>query len=203
MCLNDQSSIRFLKNGFSNITDYLPKVLQAMASSTNLTQELSPANSSKLALLHPTQEEKIATWVMNGQMWRGRLSIPEYLRREQHLEDQAFTRNGGITFWILVDSSAPANDRTIIASCESLKKRALIARENGQVEDIISHGVGSVFCNPEFRRRGYAQRMLAELAEKLNSWQQQDGRRAEFSVLYSDIGKVYATWTRTKEFIVD
>lgn len=118
------------------------------------------------------------------------MDLPTYLRRETHLENQAFTRDGGITFWILVDTTLPPNARPILASCESLRKRAVIARGDGQVSDIISHGIGSVFCNLEHRGRGYAQRMITELGKKLDNWQQKDEERASFTVLYSDIGKV-------------
>lgn len=118
------------------------------------------------------------------------MDLPTYVRRETHLESQAFTKDGGITFWILVDTTIAPNERPILASCESLRKQALIAKGDGQVEDVISHGIGSVFCNPEYRGRGYAQRMINELGKKLDNWQQEEGKRASFTVLYSDIGKV-------------
>ncbi len=153
-------------------------------------QDLPPSDSTKLALLHPTPEEKLVIWHSNGQVWRGKMDLPTYVRRETHLENQAFTRDGGITFWILVDTTRAPNERPILASCESLRKQALITKGNGQVTDIISHGIGSVFCNPDHRGRGYAQRMINELGIKLDNWQQKEGERASFTVLYSDIGKV-------------
>ena len=33
--------------------------------------------------------------------------------------------------------------------------------------------------------------MIEELRKKLDTWQQDDGKRASFKVLYSDIGKVW------------
>ncbi len=83
----------------------------------------------------------------------------------------------------------PQNERPILGSCESFRKRALVARA-GKLEDVISHGIGSVFCNPEYRGRGYAQRMIEELGKKLDTWNQKDGKKTDFTVLYSDIGKV-------------
>ena len=151
--------------------------------------DLPPSDSPNLALLHPTQEEKIETWKLNGASWRGAMTPETYFRRETHLENQAFTKLGGITFWILVDSTLAPNERPILASCESFRKPALVAR-GGIVEDVVSHGIGSVFCNPIYRKRGYAQRMMEELGKKLDTWNQQDGKRTEFTVLYSDIGKV-------------
>ena len=166
----------------------------------NASSELPLADSPNLALLHPTPEEKQLTWKLNGQAWRGSMNIETYLRREVHLENQVFTRDGGVTFWILVDTSLPPNARPILSSCESLRKRALIRRGNSKVEETISHGIGSVFCNPEYRGRGYARRMIKELGEKLDHWQQKIGQRASFTVLYSDIGKVRRlTWLPWRE----
>ena len=153
------------------------------------SHELPPSHSPNLALLHPTQEEKLETWKLNGASWRGTMSLPIYIRRETHLENQAFTKDGGITFWILVDSSLPPNERPILGSCESFQKRALVARA-GRLEHVVSHGIGSVFCNPDYRRRGYAQRMIEELGMKLDTWNQEHGKKTDFTVLYSDIGKV-------------
>ena len=162
---------------------------------TNSDPELPPSSSPILALAHPTENEKYQTWALNGKSWAGQLSIEAYIRREEHLGNQAFTRNGGITYWILVDSSKAPDSREILASCESLRKRALIARAeedgSGDVEEIISHGIGSVFCNPRFRGKGYGRRMIEDLADKLDTWQQPDGRKTDFTVLYSDIGKRY------------
>ncbi|KAL8853522.1 MAG: hypothetical protein Q9221_001681 [Calogaya cf. arnoldii] len=61
---------------------------------------------------------------------------------------------------------------------------------NGKVEDVIVHGVASVFCPLEYRRRGYAARLMKELASVLRNWQSHQARVIG-SVLYSDIGKTY------------
>jgi hypothetical protein len=99
--------------------------------------------------------------------------------------------NSGLTHWILVDSSLPPDQRSLLASCESLRKEVLISR-NGVVKKGITHGIGSVFSQPSFRGKGYATRMLKELAPILKTWQTEDGKRhAPFSILYSDIGKKY------------
>ena len=153
-------------------------------------EDLPSNDSPNLALLEQTPEEKIKIWKLNGQIWRGRLSLENYIRREEHLADQAFTRNGGIAYWVLTDSTKPPNERPILSSCESLRKRAFVKRIDGVVEEVISHGVGSVFCDPSLRSRGYARRMVVELGKKLDYWSQEEGRSTDFTVLYSDIGKV-------------
>ena len=153
---------------------------------------LPSSTSTTLVLTPATNEEKVASWNLNSSIWRGALSHDAYLAREVHLGSQALTRNSGITYWVLVDSSEDTTNkpRTILASCETLRKRALVARKGREVEEVISHGVGSVFCRDEFRGKGYAGRMMEELGKNLDEWQQQSGRKTEFTVLYSDIGKV-------------
>ncbi len=152
--------------------------------------DLPSSNSPTLHLLHPTEEEKLKTWKLNGQSWRGRLSMDAYVRRDQHLANQALTREGGITYWILVDSSKPPNSRIIFGSCESLRKRALVARGKEPVREAVSYGICSVFCNPSLRGRGHALRMMQELGKRLDLLAQVDGRTVDFTMLYSDIGKV-------------
>lgn len=154
------------------------------------TIKLPASDSPNLCLVHPTDDEKSATWILNGQVWRGQLPLPTYFRREVHLANQPFTRDGGITYWILVDTSSIAHPRTILASCETLRKCALVSRDGQQVQDVITHGIGSVFCDPAYRGKGYAARMLSELGKILDTWQQQNEHRADFTVLFSDIGKV-------------
>ena len=152
--------------------------------------DLPSSDSPTLALLHPTPEEQLAIWKVNGSSWKGRLSLGAYLRREEYLANQALTRDGGITFWILVDTSAISTQRTILASCESIRKRALVRKRDGRVDEVVAHGICSVFSNPVFRGKGHGRRMIAELGKSMDTWQQEDGRTADFTVLYSDIGKV-------------
>lgn len=157
------------------------------------TADLPSGSSPNLQLVQANEAEITDLSRMNAVSWRGPLDVNAYLEREAHLRDTDLNRNGGITYWILVDTAAARSVkavRRILASCETLKKRALVARSDGGVKEITSHGIGSVYCNPEFRGRGYAQRMLAELAKILDTWQQKEGRNSEFTVLWSDIGKV-------------
>ena len=162
---------------------------------TSAVPDLPLSTSPSLALVHPTETEKLAIWQLNGQSWRGRLSLSDYYRREQVLDDQTLTRDGGMTFWALVDgASAPSSSsspapRQILASCQSWKKRGLVGR-GGVVDEVVSHSIGNVFCDPALRGRGYAGRMMKELGMKLHMWQQDGGKETEFTVLFSDIGKV-------------
>lgn len=135
-------------------------------------------------------------FTLNAAEWRGALKLPAYLRREAHLAQTDMTRNGGISYWILVDTSLPNNPldphsgtRLPLASCETYRKKALVWQD-GVLKQVICHGIGSVFCANHLRKRGYAQRMMTELGNILETYQTDDGTECLFSVLYSDIGKV-------------
>ncbi|EGE82272.1 hypothetical protein BDDG_05215 [Blastomyces dermatitidis ATCC 18188] len=151
---------------------------------------LPPSDSPDLTLVVPTTAERIQCLKANSREWRGLLDPDQYIQRENHLMNQDMTKDGAMTQWILVDRHLPPDNRPILSSCESFGKRAWLAH-GGEVEQIIAHGVGSVFSKPEFRRRGYGGRMITELAKKLDTWQQENSVRKKgiFSVLYSDIGK--------------
>ncbi|KAJ6447161.1 Acyl-CoA N-acyltransferase [Purpureocillium lavendulum] len=84
--------------------------------------------------------------------------------------------------------------RPVLSSCETLRKRALV-RAPGPgpqpVREVYAHGVASVFTYPEFRRRGYAARMLDLLGRRLAADEAREPGDAAFSVLFSDIGKTF------------
>ncbi|KAF2869838.1 hypothetical protein BDV95DRAFT_497347 [Massariosphaeria phaeospora] len=161
------------------------------------TLDLPGGNSPTLALVHPTEEEKLIQFNLNGAEWRGALSLQAYLRREQILSSQTLTRDGGITYWILVDTATETNPldpsssaRLPLASCETYRKKALVWQD-GLVCETIAHGIGSVFCAPHLRKRGYAARMMQELGKALETHQTTKDKECLFSVLYSDIGKKF------------
>lgn len=66
-----------------------------------------------------------------------------------------------------------------------------MATERELIEAVI-HAVANVFTDPALQQRGYASRMMEELAAMLRSWQTDKGRHIG-SVLYSDVGRqIYA-----------
>ena len=181
---------------------------------------LPSSDSRSLSLVPATTAEKQDCWRINAEAWRGALDIPSYLQREQHLQNQEQNRDGGIVYWILIDTTLESDDasrsdvqngfscrdnrkdhtsatnctkaqpRHILASCESLRKRALVSR-GGIYEEVTVWGIGSVFVREEYRGRGYAGRMMDELRMRLEGWGQEGGSKTAFTVLFSDIGKVY------------
>ena len=153
---------------------------------TSAPLNLPDSSLPTLALAHPTEKEKTAQFKQNGVAWKGALSLELYLRREEILASQNLTKDGGLTYWVLIDTAA--NDRLVLSGCETYRKKALVSR-NGKVEETVAHAIGSVFCPPQLRRRGYTARMMQELGEALRTWQT-EGKECLFSVLFSDIGKV-------------
>lgn len=155
---------------------------------------LPDAKSPDLCLANPTPEERLAIWTANSNEWRGVLPVDAYLQREQHLLSAPLARDGGITHWILVSKDELPNTRAILASCESLRKPALISKD-GSVKPVLTHGIGSVFCDPKYRGKGYAGRMMQEVGKKLRTWQvdpmMPGHEEIGFSILYSDIGKSF------------
>ncbi|KAH8668293.1 hypothetical protein BGZ60DRAFT_409008 [Tricladium varicosporioides] len=151
---------------------------------------LRGSSSANLHLSLPTESETFTIWTNTAASWKDSLTLPEYLRESAFLTTIPLARNGGMTTWILVDKNLPPNQRSILCSCETFRKRALIADGDGRVSDAIVHGIASVFCPVEYRGSGYAARMMRELAMVLPGWQTED-KTYVGSILYSDIGKEY------------
>ncbi|OAP57286.1 hypothetical protein AYL99_08024 [Fonsecaea erecta] len=173
---------------------------QTATSSASIPPALDPASqpsaqSSDLRLVPATPLEYVQTAYLNSEEWQGPLTMEQYLEREVVLQAVELTRDGRITGWILTSDSLPPNpdgSRPILACCESLLVEAYVAKD-GMVRQTQAHGIASVYTRPEYRGKGYAGRMMAELGKTLESWQAATGARNPFSVLYSDIGqKFYA-----------
>lgn len=145
-------------------------------------------NSDDISLEVATPEELLAQQYINSVEWRGALDLETYIRREVFLANQDMTKDGALAGWVLVYQPPGGSQRQVLCGCETYRKKALVSR-NGQVEDTTCYGVGSVFCPPEFRGKGYAGRMMNDLGKKLRSWQGENVKKPLFSVLFSDIGK--------------
>jgi len=149
---------------------------------------LSDSKGPGVALENIKPEEAFEQQKLNSTEWKAALPLEAYLRREKTLLQQRLTRQGGLTSWGLVHTSE-SGQRTVLSSCETIRKKALVAMD-GHVKEVVSHGVCSVFCRPEYRGKGYAGAMIKALGEKLQTWQT-DQQECLFSVLWSDIGKVW------------
>lgn len=145
-------------------------------------------SSPSVALVHPTPAQLGRQLLLNGEEWRGALSMEAYLRREKHLLNYGLASNSGLTFWALVDINQNPDSDKILAGCETLRKRGLVSKD-GQVTEVTAHGICSVFTPPEGRGKKSASRMIQEVTKVLKTWQARSGP-CMFAVLYSDIGKV-------------
>ncbi|KAL7924320.1 hypothetical protein ACQKWADRAFT_286441 [Trichoderma austrokoningii] len=160
------------------------------------TPGLPSSNSPTIILTNPTPPERSRTWTYSQPEWGNSLSVPEYLHREEYLLTIPLARDGGITNWILTDSAAAVDpdtaERPVLASCETLRKRALVrgGGKDGIVRDVWAHGIASVFTYTGFRGRGYASKMMELLGGYMQATQRESGEPA-FSVLFSDIGKEF------------
>jgi hypothetical protein len=153
---------------------------------------LPDSKSTELHLSHPTEDECNTIWTNTSASWRDSLSVPVYLKESLFLTTVPLAKDGGMTTWILVDKNLPPDQRPILCSCESFHKRSYSSDSNGNVTEAVVHGIAGVFCPPAYRGRGYAARMMRELAKELYTWQS-DKRKCIGSILYSDIGKTYYT----------
>lgn len=155
--------------------------------------QLPSSKSEDVKIVVATFSEHMQTSRLNGNEWRGPLTIEQYLKREKHLLAQQLTKEGKEVAWILTSSRLPIDEhgnRAILASCETIPMQAYVARD-GNLKEVLVHGIGSVFTRPEHRGKSYASRMMIELGKKLETYQQRNGDQGLFSVLYSDIGQSF------------
>lgn len=161
----------------------------------------TPSNSLSnpdLLLTHPTHLEETLIATLTFPSWGDSLPVSAYLHEYTTLQSAPLARNSGRIPWILTSANAPPDERPILSSCETFRKRALTNDKDGTVTEGVVYGVASVFTPPNARGQGYAGKLMEELKEVLKSWQGRDGgdgQRVIGSILFSDIGKkYYARW---------
>ena len=158
--------------------------------SSDCVPALPDAQSPNVCLDHPTAAECYLIWGLTSLAWKDALTRSSYLEESAYLTSVPLAKDGGMTLWILVDKNLTPGQRPILCSCETFRKHTLISDTEGNVKKVILNCVASVFCNPEYRGRGYGRQMMRELAEVLQTWQTETVKCVG-SVLYSDIGKTY------------
>ena len=163
---------------------------------------LPDASSPALHLTHPTPAERIRTWQNSHPEWGPSFTPEAYVQREAFLMTIPTAKASGITHWILTTSSSssssfsettsehvtlpenttPSNpntaprERPILTTCESLRRRLLLAHPSGALTEGAVHCIGSVFTYPSLRKRGYAKRAILDIREKLRLHQGVDCR---------------------------
>ncbi|KAF1949817.1 hypothetical protein CC80DRAFT_579298 [Byssothecium circinans] len=157
-----------------------------------IPKSLPSHDSPNLTLSHPTPPECIKIWTSTATTWSDGLPLSVHLKESEHMTMVPLARDNQMTLWILVDKgrSTAQRPRRIYSSCETFRKRALMADTDGAITEGLMHGIASVFCPVEFRGDGFARRLMRDLAEHLRIWQAH-GERVFGSVLFSDIGREY------------
>ncbi|KAM3511483.1 hypothetical protein MY11210_004841 [Beauveria gryllotalpidicola] len=158
-----------------------------------MTSSLPDAASHSVVLAVASPSEQRHAWRTTHPSWGRGLTLAQYLAREDYLLTTALARDGGLTPWILTTTTTAAtagdSPRPVLSSCETIKKRAVVASPDGSsITDVVAHGVASVFTAQAHRSRGYAGRMMALLGAELARREEASPGAARFSVLFSDIG---------------
>ncbi|RCI10421.1 hypothetical protein L249_4413 [Ophiocordyceps polyrhachis-furcata BCC 54312] len=127
------------------------------------------ATTTNPILVRPTDQEQVAIWAHGHAEWGAHLTPAQYEARERRLLATRLLRRGGLTPWMLTPSDGADGDRQrrALASCETLRKRALVRVGGGPVWLVRAEGVASVFVEPRLRGRGYAALMMRLLASRL------------------------------------
>jgi GNAT superfamily N-acetyltransferase len=123
-------------------------------------------------LVRATDAQKAARDRVCHDAWGAKLSVEQFLVREERLRGHAWAREN-MTTWLLED------DGVVLASCETFRMESRLDGEAGH-----SHGVASVFTEPALRGRGYASTMMSAVVGAVRA-----GDRGAHAIhLYSDVG---------------
>lgn len=151
-------------------------------------QSLPDAKASNIFLANPSDIELEAIYRLSFAEWGDSLSLAQYLEESRFLTNVPLAKDDGMTTWILTSRNRLPNQRPLLASCETFRKRALFTNQRGQMYEGLIYGIASVFVNPLYRRRGYTTRLMHELSKMLPTLPF-GSERPLGSILYSDIGK--------------
>jgi len=146
--------------------------------------KLPPTDSPSLGITHPEPAECLPLYSSTATEWKGGLTTEEYIEESFNLASSRDSRHSHAD-WILVDLNLPADERQILSSCETFRKRALLCEPGEGIEEVVVYGIASVFTAPEYRRHGYATRMLKEIAATYVK------PHCAATILFSDIGKKF------------
>lgn len=105
--------------------------------------------------------------------WGQKLSLHQFLAREQKLRATAWTR-AGMQTWFYVDEAGQ-----VLSSCETFRMDSLCADQPGH-----AYAIASVFTEESRRGKGYAAQMLEAVMHELETRDQ----KLQAFTLYSEIG---------------
>lgn len=122
-----------------------------------------------MTIREATEEEVLARNRLTHSTWGNRLTVEQYLEREEVLRRTTFA--AGMRTWVLEERGE------IVASCESYAMASFRENSPGHTE-----GIASVFVEPRLRGRKLAARLLTLLLAKLRE------EKAQASILFSEVG---------------
>jgi hypothetical protein len=125
-----------------------------------------------ILLRRATDEEKRARDRLAHEAWGQKLSVDEFVAREERLRAHVWARENMST-WLLLDGER------ILSSCETFDLVSFLDGRRGR-----SFGVASVYTEPSLRRRRHAAKMMEALVGQVSECQA--------GILFSDVGDYYA-----------
>ncbi|KDQ61629.1 hypothetical protein JAAARDRAFT_150491 [Jaapia argillacea MUCL 33604] len=180
---------------------------------------MSVEKLSDLSLFPATREQTIESRRRTHPQWAKGLSMDEWLRRDELMEEMEFYKDGKLVIWVL----APRNDPKSLnfrCSCETIWRTGVFVR-HGETKavSVPCYGIAGVFTPPKNRGKGYARHMMRLLhwvlapktalpAEFPTAWGEPPERvrgvgDAGFSALYSDVGEDFYSACGVEEASVE
>lgn len=150
---------------------------------------------SNLKLELVTDQEIIDyTTSQSSDTWKGRLSVEEYVQKQYHTTNSALASQDpkkftGLFVFVFKNLDLPDTDKfsQIVSSCETMNRMAYIVKD-GEIKELVAPCIGSVYCIPDHRKRGYTAKMI----DALNRYWEERLPNESFMFLYSEIGEYYS-----------
>ncbi|CAH6720321.1 hypothetical protein CLIB1444_03S09318 [[Candida] jaroonii] len=141
-----------------------------------------------MKLTRLTDPDKIDfTRELNGDVWKGHLSVPDYQFRDRLLAKSPMCQD--MRIYVVTESEDINSTDDIMSSVEIIIRDGYkYNSKDGKVEKtLVKNGcIGGVFTNPKFRGKGIAKFMIDELNKIC------DEEDLEFVILYSEVGDYYS-----------
>jgi hypothetical protein len=135
---------------------------------------------ARLIAVQARDDEKRGRDVLGHAAWGDRLTIDEFVAREERLRATPFAR-ASMTMWLLVEEDDPA--RRPWSSLETFRVPSRHGMRPG-----FTYEIASVLTEPALRGQGYASLLLTEVGAHIAR-----EPRAQAMTLYSDVGAaIYA-----------
>ncbi|KAF8513443.1 hypothetical protein BU17DRAFT_53279 [Hysterangium stoloniferum] len=166
---------------------------------------LTEDSLSNFTLVPATAAQILVSRKRQSLHWARGMTEKEFISRENKLEVLEHSEDGKLRAWALV----PRDDPETIdhpCSCETFRRKVLVSSASNALEEAVGYGIATVFCGPEYRKRGFTSHMMRLLhyilapPGSLGVFPEQWGAPpaceglgdARCSVLYSDVGNFYS-----------